>query len=1292
MNLVDADTANALKAVYAGFSEPTQKAIEAAVTKLATAAAGSLFNRFWTRFTGSRDEQVRQLALRSAVAAALAGRSDLDAIGLTTVLRRQPFAGVITRVLQHPEEEVSAATVQGAFAESIYDLRSIGIDEVALVEDIRTRFLYELRTGPTGEAKLMYVGTRAEQTYQRVVRAEAVQEQILNILSAPVATHDFAEDTDDCGPWQARLDEAKALYEAGAVRSALRMWERLRDEVTSGNASPQLRAKIYNNTGAAFVELDCPGKAIEAFRMALDYVPESADYLANLAQAELVAGRRRNALRNADRALALDPKSRIGWSVRIQTSELPIDEDCIPQELREHPQILVASAIAAADTDHTAAIALLSMALRTGPREPQILIVLAEMLYSSLFPRRISESVSAEIVEEIARLGREATNALEATERNRMLARALVIQGAAADLARADDRGAGFFQRAVEADPSFERASFGAAQAQVLLGNGSAALHLLDQAHVDHRSASWHALRARALLAGTRAAELDGEVQAALDTLEPAENASVAQSLAETLLQSDRLDLIDPVLDLLERTGQYDFFHLFRARVAAQRGEQAEAEREYEAAVETVVPQARHEVEVEFAVYMYREGEYERAAGLFEGSGIWADDERIAAMYGRSLHQLGQWDRLAVLLEELRPTGDLPDWGVDLESRLALYRDDVPGALASLEQLARQYPDDAEVRIRFAHTLIRAGYNARAAEILRLLENRADLDAEDTTNLAQLLIEVNRPGPALTQAYRAIRQYPDDPNVQAACIANVFFRAEGARAAPEELFVRSEVVPDTWIRLRAADGEELYYLILSDGPLDVRRNELLAGDSRAQALLGLKENDTVRLRLGAANEKEFRVVELKSALLHVFHDAMLGYQARFPGRLDMQMVRVGEGDSFDPWPFYRMVLHSQEGSRGALDLYRDKRLPIGVLAEGQHRSVRRTYLQLLYDPDMPVYVEEPSAKGTEESFAEARKKTVVLTATGLATLQVLNLLDLIPKLYDRLFVPQSLVDELNEELAQWEEAHAHGGYTTARVSDDHLFNFDEITPDHIGAVQRRTAELRDWVLGVTRVMPRPLTSYNAEREKVRTALGASSYDAYVLAGGEIGLHADDWGLRNLARADKGIGGFSTFALLRVAAERALLSGDEMRRHIGQLVGFRHTFVPVDVALLYQEIVENGFEIDNTVLRLLDVLADPAVTEESALHVAVGLIRELALSPLGHGAVGVVTAVVLDRVTTGRDFLRIVRFFIAETDTALRLLPQTRATVHERVNTFLAAKAASRAQLHPIIHFQESRDP
>lgn len=913
----------------------------------------------------------------------------------------------------------------------------------------------------------------------------------------------------------ARLAEARELHLAGQVRTALRLLERLREDALAAGspASPRTRARIFNNIGAALIDLMQFDEAVVSFATALDYAEGDAAQLANLAQAELLAGRKEAALRHAEEAIAVEPGSRVAWSVRIQSSRAPVLDEAIPAEVRRDPAVIAARAMVIRHQDRGAAVDLLRDALRAGPRDPQLLVLLSEMLYSSVFALWAAEAVPEDAARDIARLAEEAAAALVNTENQRLLSRALVAQGAAVDLLRTGDRGAALFGQAVTADPTYVRARFAAARAQWVLGNGPAALFLLNSIDESERTAEWHALRASTLLMVDQVDDVEREIRAALGKLSDGTPDVVIANLGETLLRSGHLGYVEEVFALLEKRGQFDALHLFRARAADLQDNTDAAAREYEAALVAATPAMRREVQIELAYHLYRHEQYEHAAELFEESRVWELGTRQAQVFARTLLSLGAWDKIEVLTQRRRERGEADAWVVDLEARLATRHNDVPRELAMLERLVQLAPGEVDAQMRLAQTLIRAGRTTEAAEILEPLEERRDLEFNELVDLALMLVAVDRHQPALELAYHVLRNSPDNADLLVACIHGVFFHA--AAHAPEEMFTRTSVIADTWVKLQADDGEVVEYTLFAEGPHDIRHNEFLAADIRAEPLLGLHEGQRVTWRRGAANEKEFHVAELKSALLHTFHDAMIQFQVRFPGRTDLQMVHVGEGESFDPTPFDTLIIRASQAGQELLELYRANRVPVALLANVQGETLRRAYIRLLYNDNLPVYVEEPQQ--LEASLHEARKPAVVVTATGVATLQELGCLGLLRRMYERVLIPQSLVDEWNAEITHWDEAIRHGGFGSAGAAADHSISYRDVSPEMIGIIRQTAVELRDTLLEIGEVVARPVAPRDAHEDEAREKLGASSYDAYTVGGDEVGMLADDWGLRNLSR-------------------------------------------------------------------------------------------------------------------------------------------------------------------------------
>lgn len=99
-------------------------------------------------------------------------------------------------------------------------------------------------------------------------------------------------------------------------------------------------------------------------------------------------------------------------------------------------------------------------------------------------------------------------------------------------------------------------------------------------------------------------------------------------------------------------------------------------------------------------------------------------------------------------------------------------------------------------------------------------------------------------------------------------------------------------------------------------------------------------------------------------------------------------------------------------------------------------------------------------------------------------------------------------------------------------------------------------------------------------------------------------------------------------------------------------------------------------MDGTVLRLLARLGGRDATLERSLGVAVQLVRNLALEPLGKGALGAVIPLVLSSLNTGRNSKLVVRAFLRGTDAALRLLPRELEIVNTQVAIFLRIRGIS----------------
>jgi transcription elongation GreA/GreB family factor len=1347
-------------AAFRALPAPVQKAVITASVSVAKKLAGQSGSWFWRRLTVRLGWSCRireqRAALADAIATVLVGRAEADAIAFAAALTRSPFSDLILGVFDTPDVPVDDTAVRAAFEASTFGAQTLGIDPARLVRQLQDTLLEKLRQRDSTEAHVLFMGTRLAQvhaTQREQLAGQARIEARLDELAHPstaltVSTHATvsatgqiapAADSDPKSRWDQDVARARELHLAGALRAALALWERLATEVTQAPADPALRARIHNNLGDALLGLDRADKAVEAFRRAVEYEPEDPRYLGNLAQAELITGDRTAALRTAARLEQVAPASATPWSVRAQAAPRPADdlafEASLPEALRHDPEVLVGRAVSVQATDTARAVSLLRAALRTGRRDAQELILLAETLHAGLYPRlSIAGPPPADVVEEIARLGAEATEALRVTDRLRLRIRALWMQAAAARLAGAPDKGASYLDEAAELDPANADAKILAARAHTDAAEGAdggaAALYLLDRVAEGERGAAWHVTRIRALGAAGRTEDVDDDVRAALVSLrdDPSQPEDLLPDLANAVFATDRPDLADEVLDLLDDWAQRDaawagssaaMRALYRARVAAAQGDHSAAESAFERGLAAAADEShRAGVAMEYAQYLDERGELARACDQYAASALWQTHDELARRYALAAMRGARWKDAAAIVAHYHglsaPDGNGAEpeapavWVLEVEAALAEARNDPTAARSALDALLVHRPDVARWRLRLAMALDRLGDGAAAAATLAPLEERRDLDPYDAINLAVLLMRHGRPAPALKHAFRAMRAAHDDAAVQHTGVVQVFMAlAETQVTLPPELLSRAVVVPDTWVRLRSTGGEEVRVLVLADGEADARRGEVLASNPRAAWLLGRRVGDRVVRRAGEVNEERFEVVELKSAILHTFHDAMESYQDRFSGTEGaraLQSIHVGEGESFDPTAVVRMVAQGAAGARLALEFYREKRIPLGVLAELLGQPLGRTYVSLLNDARESVFVRDPTtpshhlntilggaatggdAREAGEASAtpavdraadiQASPATVVLTETALQTLYALGRLDLLIVVGEAIPIqwvaPRALVDDLDAEIAYCRTAHERGPRATAYMTDDHRLAVTEVRPEAFDQALERATAIRE-VARVARILPRPLEQgRDGWRPNAREVFGRASYDALELTSTARPIYADDFGLLRAAAEGFGATGFSTYDLLEAAEDHGVIGTDDWQRLVAALVRMGQSFVPVNADQLFRAFVDDGYIVTPSMARLLNALSEPA-TLDTAVHVGVALLRQVALSPLGHGALEALTMAVVEPLGRGRSPLVVGRQFAAVAAAAFRLLPRAHRLVTDRLTVYLAAR-------------------
>lgn len=1065
-------------------------------------------------------------------------------------------------------------------------------------------------------------------------------------------------------PWHQRIDEAAKLIRSGQARAGLRVLEQIELEARSTTVDQRAHYRLYSNLAAANADLGRLSVAEDLLRKALDYEQGDVTARVSLAQVRLARDDRSDAERLAREVLEREPNSTTAWSVLIQASQEAVPEERIPAAIREEFEVLTARAMSLwRRGDHSRSLEFFRRALQR-KRDPQLLVLLSQSLFSS------------GALEEVERYLSEAIQALSEVDRPALLEEALLLRGLVRTREAAHVKAREDLDCALKIPGHSWRVDAAVGRNRLALDRPHEALAALEEIDEPDARTEISLLKALAYAQLGNAAEARRCAEAVLEEggRTPQENADVLLGSVEVALNAGYDDLAEGWLKRLASDTPDFRVPLFEGRLAARRKVPDRARQAYQRAVAMANASQRRLVQAEYGKYLLSCGDYQAAIEILEQAGPEHASSDVRRDYSRALYRAREISKVLAFLSKEKGGDDTPIWALELQARISVDREDWPGAITVLSRLQARAPTVAWVLLTLVEALIHEGQRERALQLLLEFVKRDNAEADALMAAAHLLAQFDRFEESLAAAFRSVRMRPDDPRLRLA-YAKSFVEAE-KRNPP---VTPAAVAPDTWVQLRSAQGAMRDYLILREGPVDAQRGEVLATEAWASKLLGRGVGDWVTFRPGAPDEEQMEVLDIRGATVRVFQQTFAEFRRWFPDDTSLQSFPVGDGrlDEFTP-----IIANLQQRAtfvEEMFGLYNRVALPLGLLASTLGSRVRAVYEHLARQPTGRLLVEVGDTEATAQAYEQAASSSrAVLTVSALLSWQHLGLLDLLPRLFASVLVPQSLLDELEEEERELMFQAELGGGTIAWIRDRIVMQ--EPSKEW---TEKQLAEIRGlstWVRANAQREPRPLAALAAEGDEVRSRLGSSSYDALALAK-EHGapLLADDLGLRRVAAGEYGLASFSSFTVLTLAKDRQLLDEAAMGQATTTLVQLNHEFIPVWADLLYAELSRRQFQIDGEVIRLFERLRGGRADTAPALRVGVELLKRVALSVTGDAVLGAVADLCFEALTGDRDSSAPAEI-AAEIHRQTMLLPLQQSRLLTRLKAFLAAKALSRESL------------
>ena len=484
-----------------------------------------------------------------------------------------------------------------------------------------------------------------------------------------------------------------------------------------------------------------------------------------------------------------------------------------------------------------------------------------------------------------------------------------------------------------------------------------------------------------------------------------------------------------------------------------------------------------------------------------------------------------------------------------------------PQAADAFIALAKDRPDDVYAQLGRADALRRAGRHAEVpSAVLAVDENALQGPPEHRMQFAHELRNAGAPDRALRYAYGLVREIPDNPQV-AMGYAFLILGDREKSIVPDA----PKVGKDAWVRIASSAGETDAFTI--DDGASFFGIEVRAPDHpSAKRIQGLKSGSTFEVDRGPIPAETWKVAEVKSKYLHLFHVIMGDLGRKFPDFKGMWRMSVKEGDISEILDVIRKL---SEANQQRAKQYTDAQLPLSFVAKMMGGDA----------PSFAQYVRGLGANiitctGIEQEFAaactkaeEARGKGAVLDFYTAWVAAEMGILDILKAWFGRLITPQSTIEAIDRLMAREEEGRGQRMMTVGWHNGQFLKQ--EITDDFIDQQVKALRTIRESILAhceiARAILPNDLSELAL---KILDLIDAHTLDPVYTARSEnMLLLSDDLRYRQVANVVAEVPGIWLQTVLTAAHAAGAVNRDRTLQAYVGLAARRHDHLRLDAGIL-----------------------------------------------------------------------------------------------------------------------------
>lgn len=320
--------------------------------------------------------------------------------------------------------------------------------------------------------------------------------------------------------------------------------------------------------------------------------------------------------------------------------------------------------------------------------------------------------------------------------------------------------------------------------------------------------------------------------------------------------------------------------------------------------------------------------------------------------------------------------------------------------------------------------------------------------------------------------------------------------------------------------------------------------------------------------------------EFEDKYVKLFQKSIGEFSKRFPEEKALQTFEVKDKDIS---PMLEMADKLAESTENATGFYRESKVPLAVIPKFTNRKPFDVWAAFTQMPDVGIKISfgSPDEISTEAStIEEYHNNSIVVDIYPLFLLAHFNQLELLPKLFKKIYVHQSVVDELTESIDDRRISARKGQTIFGKIDGQH--RLIDIPPEQIQKTVALLEKIRDFlsknefceIRGLSK--ERPVDEHN-----LINALHETTRDSVFLAEDlNLPLYCDDRILRVILRNEHKVKSFSTQPLINLAQVKGIISLDERFELQKGMIDLRYEFVLIDATFIYFFLKKADYSVED----------------------------------------------------------------------------------------------------------------